>query len=224
MIDSSDEPTLAEALDVVLREHSSSLRVMLPGIVESYDATTQTADIKPLLPIARHTEEGEVENEEIPVLPSVPVVFPRAGEYFMSFPLKKGHYVMLLFSDRSLDVWRRGNGSSVVDPVMLHTHNVADAVALVGLNPSSEDLADVHVDNIVIGKDGGAQVHIKADQVSLYEENAADYVALAGDVASNLSAIKDELTIIQTGITGAGGVYTPVYIPSAVAATKVKAT
>lgn len=191
-IDSSSDPSLAEALDAILRNHSASLRVMLPGVVESYDASRQVADVKPLLPIPRDTGE-DIFEEEIPVLPSVPVKFPRAGPFFMSLPLKKGHFVMLIFADRSYDRWWRGSGSKVDAPLLQHTHSEADAVALAGFYPDQDALSDAHPDHLVIGKDSGAQIHIKDDEINIYEENASDFAARSDRVDADLSAINNSL-------------------------------
>jgi hypothetical protein len=192
----SSDPTPEESLDLILKALVSELKVMLPGRVESYDETTQTADVKPLLLDAYETESG-VKSFELPVIPSVPVVFPRAGDYFMSFPLKADHYVMLVFCDRSYDPWWRSNGN-VADPVSMHRHSIKDPVALVGFYPDQDKLADVHADNIVIGKDGGTQVHIKDGKIALGSESPSDALALAGLVKSELDDIKTMLDDIKT--------------------------
>lgn len=234
MIDSSANPTIEEAMDVILRNHSASLRVMLPGVIESYDPDRQCANVKPLLPIPRDTGLETFE-EEIDVLPCVPVVFPRAGDFFLSLPLKEGNYVMLVFGDRSFDRWWRGNGSKVDEPILQHTHHESDAVALAGFYPDQDALADAHPDNLVLGKNGGAQIHVKDDEVNIYEENAADFVALAQKVLDELDAISSAFSNhthdVVFGACTAGGTTGTApsgpaasYTPSSVAAEKVKAT
>src|SRR5690606_32100666 len=102
MSDASIDPTMEEAMDFILRQQAAGIRVMLPARVEAYDNDNQTADVKPMLMEALESEEG-VSTYDLPIISTVPVVFPRAGDYFLSFPLAKGHFVMLVFCDRSYD-------------------------------------------------------------------------------------------------------------------------
>jgi len=156
----------------------------------------------------------------------------------------KGDLVTLLFCERSIDKYTQGTGQDT-DPVHLHMHNLIDAVAFPGFYPFSQPLKEAHADNLVIGKDEGAQIHIKPDEVNLYEENATDFVALAADTKSEISAVRDTLNthiadynlhthiLAIAALAGAGGTGTaaPTISQSAppaavgdVKATKMKAT
>lgn len=222
----SETPTWAEVIRTALEASQAGLHVSTPGIVESYDPATQTATVKPTLPRPSLTRDG-YEFLDLPVLPRVPVVFPRAGGFFLSFPVAKGDRVMLVFMDRSLDQWielgREG------DPRDGRTHDLSDAVALVGLYPVSEPLADAHAANMVLGKDGGGQIHLKpSGEIHIGSENAVDFVALAALVLSELQAIKTAHDLhTHTGVTTGPGVsgtpVLPMPAPSSVAASKVKA-
>lgn len=224
-------PELFEAFGEALRR---SVRVALPGRVERYYPGTNSADIKPLVKDRVPTADGSELLEELPVIPAVPIVFPRAGGYFLSLPVARGDLVTLIFADRSLDAWKSGRGVDT-DPDDFRAHDLTDAVAILGGYPLGRPVDEGGVAaHAVLGKEGGAQVHVKPDQVSLYEENAADFVALAQKVLDELNLVKSDFETLLLAVNGHSHaalgappspliVFTP-HTPASVAASKVKAT
>ena len=195
---------------------------------------SRLASVKPTLKRPNPTRDG-MEFLDLPVLPRVPVVFPRAGDFFLSLPIVKGDRVLLVFADRSLDQWvDAGREGDAVDG---RTHDLSDAVAIPGLYPTSEKLADAHAANMVLGKDGGIQIHLKpAGEIHLGSENAADFVSLAGltltELASLVTQVNAMITIFNANVVllNAEGALlsgyaaaAPLSAPSSVAASKVKA-
>ena len=227
------QPTLAQVLDQFITSRMANLHVSMPGIVQSYDKATQTVEVQPAIKNV-YLDEDEVEqSENLPLLVDVPVAFPRAGGFFVSFPIVKGDSVLLVFGERSMDQWQ-GTGK-VSDPGDLRRFSLSDAVAIPGVFPSTDALQDAHGDNMVMGKDGGAQIHMKPNgEVHLAEENAADFVALAAKVKASIDALQvahDTHTHITTATVGPSavpGILAPtttlVGTQADPAATKVKAT
>ena len=58
--------------------------------------------------------DGELVSEQLPVLSDVPVLFPRAGGFFISFPIQPGDFVQLVFNEVSIDDWMAGASSTIV--------------------------------------------------------------------------------------------------------------
>lgn len=167
------------------------VHVSMPGRVEAFDAATQRIDVQPLLRRPVVASDGtELEPDTYPVLMDVPVVFPRGGGGFTSWPLAKGDLVHLVCVDASMDTWQQGDGE-LTTPLDFRRHSLADAVAYPGLYPQGLTLADAHADNLVWGFDGGAQVHVRPDgEVHLASNDAADYVALAQKVVDEIDALR----------------------------------
>lgn len=219
--------TTEELLNLILDHRLRELHTALPGRVESYDASKQTCDVLPMLKKQTPNGQGGYTTEDLPVLPNVPVAFPRGGGgFFMSFPLAKGDFVMLVFHERAIGAWRKKGEATA--PGDLRMHSLAGAVAYPGLYPNDDALDDAHTANMVLGKDGStAQIHLKADgTVHLGGENGAQFVALATDVLNRLSAIVSAFNLHQHAETGGTtGVPTSLLsAPASVAASKVKAT
>jgi hypothetical protein len=153
----SREPSLVEVLRIWEAAHDARLRVCLPGRVERYDATQRRADVKPLLKASYVDAAGARRADSLPVVPSVPVVFPGAGGFTLTFPVQPGDTVLLVFADESLDRWLARGGE--VDPGEVRPHDLSNAVALVGLQDFAHALA-AHADNVVLGKSDGARVEL----------------------------------------------------------------
>ena len=187
--------TTEELLNLILDHRLRELHTALPGRVESYDASKQTCDVLPMLKKQTPNGQGGYTTEDLPVLPNVPVAFPRGGGgFFMSFPLAKGDFVMLVFHERAIGAWRKKGEATA--PGDLRMHSLAGAVAYPGLYPNDDALDDAHTANMVLGKDGStAQIHLKTDgTVHLGGENGAEFVALAQKVLTELSQIQSALT------------------------------
>lgn len=183
----------------------------MPGRVEKYDAARQVADVKPLIQRRITTAEGGEIVESLPVIPDVPVVFPRAGGFFISLPIAVGDRVLLVFNDKSIDKFVTGEGEDT-DPVDVRNQALSDAVALPGFHPFGEALTGVSTSDIVIGKEGESQ----------------DFVALAAKVLTELQNVAAAFNgHVHGGVTSGAATTAPVVAsitPVSVAAQNVKVT
>ena len=99
-------PTLQEVIRQAFDYYLEDLHVALPGKVESYDAEEQRATVQPLVNRRVVVEEGETLTEQLPSIPDVPIAFPRSGDFFLTFPIKRGDLVTLVFQERSIEMPR----------------------------------------------------------------------------------------------------------------------
>lgn len=198
----SRTPTLAEVITAAVDARLPGLRVSLPGKVLAYDPTTQTADVQPLLMELAKTEEGADLLEQLPVVPKVPVVFPGAGGFRVTFPVQVGDSVLLVFADRSLDVWQSKGG--LVDPIDTRRHDLADAVAIVGLRDLAHAFSSAPTDRMTIGKDGGPTIEITPTTVELGPTVAGYAGARVGRVGDAVSVLIPHGTVITPTAPAAG--------------------
>ena len=97
--------SITTMLDKVLFEWSkNSLHTAMPGVVDSYDATTRRARVRPALRLvmtgARPGEDGEMMERALAV--NVPVMWSSSGGFAGMMPLNPGDRGMLLFSERGM--------------------------------------------------------------------------------------------------------------------------
>lgn len=207
---SDRSPTLAGLLNRVMNRTMEELRVALPAKIVSYDAAKQTADVQPLIKETYENEEGETVSESIPVITSVPIIFPSGGGMRMTFPMSVGDTVMLVFSDRSLDVWQaQGNES---DPVDQRRHHITDAVAFPGLHANNAPWSGAEAGVITIGSNSGtAQFAARADRTD------AELAALKNTLAALVTAHNTHIHVL-TLTAGTGTAAPPVITGTAPAA------
>lgn len=124
-------PTLAEAIRRALEARASEICTAIPARVESYDPATQRCSAQPLIRRGYEDETGARQVERLPVVTDVPVVFPGAGAYSITFPVAKGDTVLLVFSQASLDKWLQSGKD--IDPLDDRRHSLTDAIAIPGL-------------------------------------------------------------------------------------------
>lgn len=98
-------PSLSQLLQHAIETRLLNVHTALVARVERYDAEQQLIDAQPVLRRRLNGEDGSIALEEFPLVPDVPVLFPRAGSYFISFPIQKGDFVQLLFNEESIDSW-----------------------------------------------------------------------------------------------------------------------
>jgi hypothetical protein len=127
-------PTLQELLLQAIESRVTDIHVALPAIVQKYDATKQTCEVQPC--IKKKYSDNTVVN--LPLITNVPVVFPRTSKAYLHIPLKKNDYVLLIFCERSLDIFMQKGG--IVDPEDYRKHNLSDAVAIAGLFPQGTEI------------------------------------------------------------------------------------
>jgi hypothetical protein len=178
-------PELADIIRQAIEDRLADVHTMLPGRIDSYDPATQKADVEPLIARLQKTVDGELK-EDIPIIPGVPVVFPRTRAYKLTMPVQEGDRCMLVFCEASTEAYQVGQGrqgsSALIkqtDPDTFDRFNLTDAVALMGWYNDAEALSSSDQDGLQIGEDSGAIIHIGNDLVELYEKGAAEFVALA---------------------------------------------
>jgi hypothetical protein len=221
----SRSPTMVEALNRLVKSHLRDLHVALPARVERYDLTKQEADVQPLIQDHYTDEEGQKVVFTIPVIPSVPVVFPGAGGFRVTFPVLAGDTVLLVFSEASLDKWLQQGG--LVDPGMTHRHNLSDAIAIPGLRDFAHALTEAPTDRATFGKDGGLQIHITEEKIGLGGgpgEAGMEPVALGQTLQTFLNQLVTALSALVLPVSGpSAGPPAPGTIPSAPTVTATKA-
>jgi hypothetical protein len=203
------------------------MRVSAPGRLESFDPNTQLASVKILLRETWFDEEGKEQSETVPIIVDVPVQFPGAGEYSLTFPPKEGDPVLVIFADRSIDKWL--DTGDEVDPVDLRRHHLTDAFALLGFRPRPKALTGFDNENATIGRDGGPRIVFKPNEIALGEANPTDSVAMNQKVLDALTSIANAFNAhTHTTPSGPSGnptlaaVPTTMTVPASVGSSTVK--
>jgi hypothetical protein len=176
-------PELGEVVEALIAAHLLELHTAIPGAIKSYDAAKQTAEVIIQVRSAVPAEDGSIVAETPPVIPNVPVQWPRGGGYALHFPLKPGDHVLLVFNEAAIGHWRASG--QVADPGDLRRHSISYPVAIPGISPDASPIADAPA---------GEAVLTVGDGTFRVGGPSAELVALASKVNANFKALKDMFT------------------------------
>ena len=112
-----------EEIEAIKKDILSSFHCALPGIVESFDAENQAADIRP----AAWPKAGGIKIP-LPLLKDVPVFIPRTGTE-PAWTVSPGDACLLVFADYPTDAWLEDDDTA---PVPDRQHDLSDAFAFIG--------------------------------------------------------------------------------------------
>lgn len=165
---------LPEVLDTAAGTLRGSIYKCMPGVVQTYYASTQQADIQPGVHDVRIDPVlGTRISEPWPVIPKVRVLFPVFGAFVLYADLVAGNKVVLLGFDLDPSAFMRSGQAS--DPIDTRRHGGSYWVALPG------DITD-----------GGVQ---PAAGGFLIAGAAGDFAALASKVDAITNLLKTFATL-----------------------------
>lgn len=121
---SESAPTLTELAQLIKAAASLEISCMMPGVIVKYAEATGLADVQPAINVKPRGALPAVPR----ALVTAPVVFPSVGGFSIEYAPLPGDPCILLFADRSLDVWVNSGG--VVDAGENSRHALKDAIVL----------------------------------------------------------------------------------------------
>jgi hypothetical protein len=180
-------PTLARLIKQAIDNRLLDVHTALIAIVESYDAEKQLVDVSPVLKRCVKAVNGADVKEQLPMLCDVPVLFPRAGGYFISLPIKPGDFVQLIFNEVDIEEWLEESPSTMTSS---ERFTMQGAIAIPGVYHSPKALIDAHKTNLALGRERGPQIHIDSNKIHLGSDKAEEALAVASKVKEELDRIK----------------------------------
>lgn len=177
----------------------TQLFTSLPATVLSWNSEEQTISARPVM-LEPYTD-GDV--SKLPTINDIPVTFPSAGGGSLTFPIKIGDEVLLVFSARNYDSWwETGEVDSL--STTQRFHEITDAIAILGLTSKNKsvkaNVEDVELkfndNSIQLKKDGTIEVVTK-DTISITNSNEE----LVNVLSDALQAIADITTKTQYGFS-----------------------
>lgn len=120
----ADANTLSGLNNMLQNKISMSIDCAIPGIVQSYDRTTNRAVVKPA--ITGVASQGQKVSKE-PLI-NIPVFCMSGGGIVMSFPVKQGDTGWLVANDRNISIFKQNLEESA--PNDYRKHHFLDAFFL----------------------------------------------------------------------------------------------
>lgn len=174
----------------------NSIHTAMPATIISYDHTQNKAIVQPLLNKAY--KNGV---ETMPILNDVPIIFPK----YIFFPIEKGDNILLVFCERSIDLWKQVGGQ--VTPDDPRKFSLSDAVAIPILQPFNANFSENNgVDfkisyagsDITIKQNGDVQ--IKTSSKIALGTQAIELLQQISDTLAGIIAITTTISVPSGGI------------------------
>lgn len=176
----SSTPTLPAYIREQQEQRERQMQTSFPAKVIEYDGDTGTVTLEPqFYEVWRDTDGSrrreEIENKEDAYIANVPIAFPQASGFRITFPVAADDWGLVTCTKYSLDLWRQQG--DVNDPGDLRRFTMSGAVFHpVNLQPDAS--------NIVHDGDGD-------DCIVLSQGGDVDWLCLYTEVKQNLDDIKD---------------------------------
>lgn len=179
------ETVVQTAIDTSLKE----VHTCLPAIVETVNSD-QTLDVQPT--IQRRIDGVDV---NLPLLVGVPLRFFKSGEFSISFPIKKGDHVLVLFSERSIDNWLLDGDIRPAGDV--RRHSLSDGIALPMAYPQTDLIGSFDTTNLEIKSTGGASIKLTPGG-DIQLNGDADYVTAFNDMKTAFDQLRQDFNALVT--------------------------
>lgn len=162
---------------------SSQIRVSLPGVIQSFDATEQTVSVQPAIQEVVSKPDLSKSNTSLPLLVDVPLVFPRGGGFSLTFPVAKGDECLIVFADLDIDSWWQNGGSNNAQNLLLR-HDLSNAFAILAPTSQPKVLPSYSTSALEIRSDDGStyismqqgEIDIQASTVKINGINFSQHV------------------------------------------------
>jgi hypothetical protein len=187
-----------ETLRTTLDGRQVDIWTALPGIIQSFDPVALTVTVQPAIQALYTGADLSQKFVNLPILPDVPVVFPRGGKYTLTFPITVGDECLVVFSSRCIDNWWDQGG--VQSQYELRMHDLSDGFALVGPFSQKTKITNISTNTTQLRSNDGT-VSIDVDATGKITLTAPTQVT----INSPLTVCEGDLHVTGAIVAGAGG-------------------
>lgn len=199
--------TLPYVIEKIISRKLSEIHTCLPGQIVDYDYKTQKASVQPTI----QKQYLDQTTETLPIITNVPVIWPRTKHCSLTFPILKDDYVLLLFTERAMELYLQNGGISL--PGDSRQFHLTDCVCIPGLYPFSENSLSTNNTDILLIYNGNpsGETSIRIEGSDPENPNTHDgAIDIIGSDDLNITITNNQKTQIggnsDTEITGTSNV------------------
>lgn len=200
-----------ETQRLILDGRQSTMWSAMPAIVTKVNLVAMTIECQPAIQGTITDENNVTTYVNLPKLVDVPIVFPSAGGFTITFPIAIDDEVLVVFASRCIDAWWQSGG--IGKPIEARMHDLSDGFAMPGPKSQPNVLPGISSTDLQIrNKAGTSFISLKANgnvQITAPTVNITGNLVVSGEVTGALTPLS---THVHGGVT-AGGASTGVPIP-----------
>ena len=196
-------PNVERQGELDARASAIKMRVCVPGIIQNFDAASQTVTVQPALR-EKMLVDGDESWIDIPLLVDVPIVVPRAGGYALTLPIKPGDECLVVFGDMCMDGWWQSGG--VQNQVECRRHDLSDGFAIIGVWSQPRVISGYSTGSAQLrNESGSAYVELAGDTINI-KAGSINIQAGSVDIKANTTIDgKNFLAHKHSGVMTGGG-------------------
>ncbi|MHC3068972.1 Gp138 family membrane-puncturing spike protein [Klebsiella pneumoniae] len=146
-----DDPE--ESLRLAMASQQAQIWTALPGVVAAVNLAAQTLSVQPTVQGSVASPDGAKQLVNLPLLVDVPIVWPRAGGFALTFPIAAGDEVLVVFASRCIDSWWQSGGIGA--PAEARMHDLSDGFAILAPTSQPKKLSGVSSTNVQLRDEAG---------------------------------------------------------------------
>lgn len=146
-----DDPE--ESLRLALENAQASIWTAMPGIVTAVNLSAQTVSVQPAIQGVVTSPDGSTQATNLPLLVDVPIVWPRAGGFALTFPIAAGDEVLVVFGSRCIDSWWQSGGVGAQAEARMH--DLSDGFAILAPTSQPKKFSNVSSANVQLRDTAG---------------------------------------------------------------------
>lgn len=205
----ASEPDEAELWRRAFESRTLDFHTSLPAIVDTYDRSKQTVDVKVAVKRGIRSDTEPTVYEELPLLRNVRVKFPKGSingnKFFMVWPLSPGDPVDVVFDEQYAGEYRE-TGTVPSEPKFIGRFNLSSAYAIPGGGANSDAVQDLGpATAMVLGMENGPQIRIwkTGDDDSPHIDLGHNVTSFAGHADKIALVFNNMLAALQTAFASA---------------------
>lgn len=180
-------------MQIALDGRQSLMWTAMPGFVTKVNLSENTVEVQVTLTQPVTDEAGDTTQITIKPLLDVPLVFPNAGGFALTFPVAVNDEVLVVFASRCIDAWWQSGG--VQKPMENRMHDLSDGFAIPGVRSKPNALASISATKVQLRNNAGTVYFQVGTKFAM--KNAVT------DLKTALKALTLALTTFGTAITPA---------------------
>lgn len=187
------------ALRVAMDGRQATLWTALPAMVVTVNWDAMTLIAQPtIMGVVTNPDDTE-SYVKLPLLVDVPICFPSGGGFTLTFPLKMGDEILVIFASRCIDAWFQSGGIGI--PMETRMHDLSDGFAIPGPKSQPRTIANISTANMQLrANDGTTYIEITPDGVINLvnpsglniegDVSVSGNITASGDVKAGLISLK----------------------------------
>lgn len=153
-------------LEAMKDKTSSSIRVSMPALIKEIDYERMVISAQPCIKEKIRQSDGTVKDISLPVIEDIPLVYPSAGGFSITFPVSINDECLLVFADFCIDSWWQSGGLQT--QFESRRHDLSDCFAIPSQMSQAKKINNFNSNSLEIKNNAtGMKIEVQGDTIKI---------------------------------------------------------